>query len=659
MKSTFFSQFEMLRTIQTSGARLNGFWAIVLSLLCIGMSITHLLFNSYWELVSIDKRALHLAFVLLIVFILYPVKRSSGPKTAPSILDLALGLFGAGMCIYMFYMYEIFAFEGEMPDKIDLFLASIAILVMFEATRRSTGWPLVILCSIFFFYPLVGHYAPFGLKIAPFSFNRIVYQMFYSDNGIFGTVLGVSATFIFMFVLFGAFLGETKSSDFFNDISLALAGHKPGGPAKVAVIASMTMGTISGSAVANVATTGTITIPLMKRVGYSPHFSGGVEAVASTGGSIMPPVMASAAFIMAEILGIPYLVVIKAALIPAMMYYLALWMMLDLEARKLKLSGLSRDQLPSVKHVLMTRGHLLIPIVLIISLLVSGRTPLFCAFWGIVFAVGASMLRKETRMSLPGLLAALREGAIQAIGPSMACAIVGIIVGVSAMTGFGPLVVGSIIDFSGGNLPITLVLTMIACLILGMGLPTAACYITAATIAAPALIKIGVPPISAHLFVLYYAVLSSITPPVALASFTAAGIAESTVNKVSWIALRLGAAGFIVPMMFIYSPGMLMDFSGMSPLEVILMFVTILMGIMALAISVAGYFVVLLGKVEQACFFAVAILMISPSLSSNMIGLCLLAIMAFRIHSIHKRVNADSAEKHPLVQGCEKNTTDS
>ncbi len=640
MKSKLLSRFESLCAINTSKTRLSGFWAVCVSLLCIGMSVTHLLFNSYWEMVSIDKRALHLAFVLLLVFLLFPARKSSGPKTAPSVPDIALALAGSGMSIYMFYMYEIFAFEGEMPDTTDLALAFGAILVMFEACRRTTGWPLVILCAVFFIYPLVGNYAPVGLKIAPFSFNRVVYQMFYSDNGIFGMVLGVSSTFIFMFILFGSFLGETKSSEFFNDLSLAIAGHKPGGPAKVAVIASMIMGTISGSAVANVATTGTITIPLMKRVGYTPHFAGGVEAVASTGGSIMPPIMASAAFIMSEILGVPYVVIIKAALIPALLYYLALWIMLDIRARKMKLSGLPREQLPNLKRVAVTRGHLLLPILFVIAMLVSGRTPLFCAFWGIIFAVIASSLRKETRLSTTGLLMALRDGAIQSLGPAMACAIVGIIVGVSAMTGFGPMMIGSIIEFSGSNLAVAMVLTMVACLILGMGLPTAACYITAATIAAPALIKLGVPPIAAHLFVLYYAVLSSITPPVALASFTAAGIAESSVNKVSVVALKLGAAGFIVPMMFLYSPGLLMDFSGMAVFEILLMLVTALIGIMALAIAIEGYCIIPISMLEQVGFAAVALLMIKPGWITDLIGAGLLALLLLRIFAVRRRVAA-------------------
>ena len=632
------SQLQSLRTIlcsiTTSKTRLTGFWAVVVSLICITMSVAHLLFNSYWDMVSIEKRSLHLAFVFVIVFLVYPLRRKAGnKKLAPSILDIALALFSAGMCLYMYWIYEEFAFEGTMPDAMDIYLAFGAILLLFEACRRTTGWPLVILCTIFLLYAVYGNYAPGGFRIVPFSFQRVVYQLFYTDTGIFGTVLGVSATFIFMFILFGAFLGETKSSEFFNDLSLSLAGHKPGGPAKVALIASMAMGTISGSAVANVATTGTITIPLMKRVGYSADFAGGVEAVASTGGSIMPPIMASAAFLMAEMLGIPYLTVIQAALIPALMYYLALWVMLDLEARKKNLSGIPKDQLPNVKEVILKRGHLLIPIVFVIAMLITGRTPLFCAFWGVISVVVLSSLHKETRLSLAGICTALRDGAIQSMSPAVACAIVGIIVGVSSMTGFGPMMVGNIIEFSAGNLAIAMVLTMIAALILGMGLPTAACYITAATIAAPALVKLGVPPIAAHMFVLYYAILSSLTPPVALASFTAAGIAECSPLKVSIVGLRLGAAGFIVPMMFIYSPGLLMEFGGMSGLDIVLMLVTAVIGIIALGASLEKYFMLPLDIWEQLGGFAVALLMIKPGMTSDLIGVGILVLLLIRIYS--------------------------
>ena len=340
------------------------------------------------------KRAAHLAFVLFLVFMIFPARRDV-VKSKPSFFDVMFAIIGSSTALYMFFIYSQFAFEGELPDTKDLIIAITGIALLFEACRRAAGLPLVILSAAFLFYAKFGNYVPGSFKIVPFSYERIIYQMFFTEVGIFGVVLGVSATFIFMFILFGAFLGETKSSDFFNDLALSVAGHKPGGPGKVAVIASMTMGTITGSAVANVATTGSITIPLMKRVGYRPHFAGAVEAVASSGGSLMPPIMASAAFLISEILGVPYLKVITAALIPALLYYFALWVMLDLESRKTNLKGLPKEELPKLKHVLVSRGHLILPLATVIFLLVIGRTPLFAGFWGIITTIVISSIRKR------------------------------------------------------------------------------------------------------------------------------------------------------------------------------------------------------------------------------------------------------------------------
>ncbi len=525
----------------------------------------------------------------------------------------------------MFRMYQVFAVTCDLPNNYDLWVAEIGIALLFEAVRRATGWPLVILAIIFILYAKYGNLAPGGFKIAPFSTFRILHQLFYTETGIFGLVLGVSATFIFLFIMLGAFLGENKSSQLFNDISLAAAGHISGGPGLVAVLGSALMGTISGSAVANVATTGTITIPLMKKVGYKSEFAGAVEAVASSGGSIMPPVMASAAFIMAEMLGVPYTRVILAAFIPAVLYYLALVAMLLLGARKNDMKGLPKEDLPSLKAVLKARGHLLIPVAAVMYLLISGRTPLFAGFWGIVLTVVVSWFRADTRMSLAAVVRALREGAFSSLIPAAACAVVGIIVGVASMPGVGTMLAGNIVEAAGGSLAIALVLTMFACLILGMGLPTAACYITAAVVAAPALIRLGVMPIAAHMFVLYYAILSNLTPPVAVASFTAAGIAESSPNKVALTGLRLGSAGFIVPIMFCYSPILLLqgDFAWS---EALLAVVTAMVGVLCLGVALQRYLLTHLNLLEAAVFLAVAILMIKPGLTTDLIGLGLLLV---------------------------------
>ena len=600
-------------------------WAVILSLLAVGMALFHLYYNSYGQMLSIELRAAHLAFVLALIFLTVPAFKKNRRPAAPGLVSIILAAAGAFCAFYMFRMYQIFAVTGDLPSTFDLGVAVAGILLLFEAVRRATGWPLVILAVIFILYAKFGNLAPGGFKIAPFSTFRILHQLFYTETGIFGLVLGVSATFIFIFIMLGAFLGENKSSQLFNDISLAAAGNISGGPGLVAVLGSALMGTISGSAVANVATTGTITIPLMKKVGYKAEFAGAVEAVASSGGSIMPPVMASAAFIMAEMLGVPYTRIILAAFIPAILYYLALVAMLMLEARKNNMQGIPKEDLPDLKQVMKARGHLLIPVIAVMYLLISGRTPLFAGFWGVILTVVISWLRADTRMSLASVVRALREGAFSSLVPAAACAIVGIIVGVASMTGVGTMLAGNIVEAAGGSLAVALVLTMFACLILGMGLPTAACYITAAVVAAPALIRLDVLPIAAHMFVLYYAILSNLTPPVAVASFTAAGIAEASPNKVALTGLRLGLAGFIVPIMFCYSPILLLQGEFVWT-EAVLAVVTALVGVCCLGVALQRYFYTKLNIFEAALFMAVAILMIKPGLTTDLIGVGLLAV---------------------------------
>ncbi|CAM3488383.1 TRAP transporter permease [Aeromicrobium ponti] len=635
MKKIMKDIYDNMDRIEVPGSIIKGRWAAAVTLICVFMGLFHIYYNSYGTMLSIQLRAAHLAFVFLLIFILFPYQKGTN-KERPSILDVILALLGSFVAMYMFVSYNDFATTGRTATAVDLSIAGLGILLLFEACRRTVGIPLVILSIIFLVYAKFGNLFPGGFKIVPFSTERIIYQMYFTETGIFGIVLGVSATFIFVFILFGAFLGENKSSEFFNDLSLAAAGHRVGGPGKVAVLGSALMGSISGSAVANVATTGTITIPLMKRIGYKPRFAGAVEAVASSGGSIMPPIMASSAFIMSEILGIPYLKIITAALIPALLYYLALWVMLDLEARKTGLKGLPKEELPKFKTIIKEKGHLIFPIVFVIYLLVTGRTPLFAGFWGIVATIVVSSLRKETRLSIAKIIVALRNGAIMSLSSAIACAIVGIIVGVSSMTGVGTMLASNIVKIAGGNLFFTLLLGMIACIILGMGLPTAACYITAATVVAPALTELGVLPIAAHMFVLYYAVLSNLTPPVALASFTAAGIADASPNEVSMTGLKLGAAGYLVPMMFAFSPILLLSGDSLQFGNVILAVLTATIGIIALGVALQKYFLTHLNWFEQGIALVVALLLIKPGTLTDIIGV-IGAVIVIASQFIRKR----------------------
>lgn len=614
-------------SVSAGKRKLNGPWAAAISAGAIVMALLLLWFNSYGMVLGVQLRAIHLGFVLPLVFLVYPLRKKT-KRTSPAIGDVLLAAASVCCLVHMYTRYETFSTTGASMTQLDFAVGVIAMILIGEATRRTAGWSLVILSAFFLFYARFGNLFPGGFRIVPFSTSRIVYTMFYTDTSIFGTVLGVSATYIFLFILFGAFLGENKSSEFFTDLALAAAGDKPGGPGKVAVLSSALMGSVSGSAVANVATTGTITIPLMKRVGYQSHFAGAVEAVASTGGQILPPVMASAAFIMAEMLGTSYLTVIKAALIPAVLYYVACWIMLDVEARKNHLVGLPKDELPLLKVILKTRGHLALPLIILIVLLVMGKTPLFAGFWGIISTIAISACSKETRMSPRTILVALREGALSALSVAMPCAIVGIIVGVCSMTGVGVMMAGNIIRFANGNVLLAAILTMLACVILGMGLPTAACYITAAVVIAPALVRMGVNPVVAHMFVLYYSVLSSLTPPVALASFAAAGIAEAPVTKTSFASLKLGLTGFIVPYIFLFSNILLLQ-GEYTALELVWTVITALVGVLILSMGLQRYCYTI-GTVsypESFLYLVSAICVMIPGIATDAAGAVLAAIL--------------------------------
>ena len=633
---------DSLSKIKVGKSQFQGGWAIFISVAAIAISLLMLWFNSYGKIMGVHLRAYHLGAIMPLVFLCYPWRKGK-PKCKPSILDVILAVISFYCLIHMVRRYDVFSTTGVAMSTFDFIIAVVAILLIMEATRRTAGWALVILSAVFLFYARYGNLFPGGFKIVPFSTQRIFYTMFYTDTSIFGTVLGVSATYIFLFILFGSFLGENKSSEFFTDMALAVSGDKPGGPGKVAVLSSALMGSISGSAVANVATTGVITIPLMKRVGYKPHFAGAVEAVASSGGQILPPVMASAAFIMAEMIGESYLTVITAALVPAVLYYVACWIMLDLEARKNHLVGIPKEELPDFKTVIRTRGHLALPLLILIAMLVMGRTAVFAGFWGILATIVISAFNKETRLHLKNYLSALRDGALQMLSVAMPCAIVGIIVGICSMTGVGVMMAGNIIKMANGNLLAGALLTMLVCLILGMGLPTAACYITAAVVVAPALVNMGMPPVSAHLFVLYYAVLSNLTPPVALASYTAAGIADCSVNKTAFTGFKLGLTGFIVPFMFVFTDVLLLQ-GGHSALETIGAVASAFIGVLFLSIGLQKY-CYRLGKIsyiECALYLGAALCCMIPGTFTDFLGF-VVAGTAFLIRFALKKKNAQVA----------------
>lgn len=599
-------------------------WGIITSVVAIGLSLFQVWAATIGALPAIELRAIHLAAIMMLIFLMYP-GRARAPKDRPTAPDLVMVAASALTGLYIIFRYDAFAFSGGFANTTDYAIGVLAMLLVLEAGRRSIGPFLPVLGIIFLAYAYFGNYIPGTFGHPGYTVERIIELMYLSTSGLYGVAIGVSATYIFLFILFGAFLGESGMATFINRISMAMAGQSPGGPAKVAVFASGLMGTINGSAVANVATTGAFTIPLMKSVGYRPYFAGAVEAVASTGGQIMPPVMGAAAFIMAEILNVPYATIMLSAIIPALLYYLACYVGVHLEAVKTGLKGVPREQLPRAKEVLRERGHLALPLAVIIYFLVAGYTPTFSAVTGIAATILASMMRKSTRMSWRGLLAALDAGAKGAVTVAIACGVVGFIVGVTSLTSFGIKLGDIIIGMAGGNLMLTLVLSAITCIILGMGMPTTAVYIVAATMAAPALIKIGVLPVAAHMFAFYFGNISNITPPVALAAFTGAGIAGANPNQVGWTAVRLGIAAFIVPFMFVYAPELLMQKG--TPIEIIWAAVTAIIGVVALGASGARYFITHTTRPEQVLLLIGAMCLIKPGLVTDIVGFgCLILV---------------------------------
>ncbi|SHK00156.1 TRAP transporter, 4TM/12TM fusion protein [Caminicella sporogenes DSM 14501] len=597
--------------------------AIYVTFLAVFTSLLHIWMNSMSLMIAIKRNAIHLGFMLSLTFLMYPASKKS-PKDKPSVFDWILSIAGLSVGLYIFLTYDNLVERSLIPNRLDYIFSVLAIILILEAARRAVGIILPILSICFIIYAKFGYLFPGMFAHRGFSWARILTRMYLTDEGIFGVTLMVSASYVFMFILFGSFLNKSGTAKFFNDFALALAGRLRGGPAQVAVMASGLMGTISGSAQANVATTGSFTIPLMKEVGYEPKFAGAVEAAASTGGILMPPIMGAASFMMASFLGIPYIKVMYAGIIPALFYYFAIFIMVDFEAKKIGLRGMKADELPNLKSVLKKEGHLVIPIIVILILLIKGLTPLFAAFFGLIAVILTSSLRKSTRMNLKKFIEALEEGAKTAVSVAIACAVVGFIVGVVAMTGLGQVVALNIIKLSLGKLWLALLLVMIASIFLGMGLPATACYIITASIAAPALIRMGVKPLAAHFFAFYYGTLSAVVPPVALTSYTAAGIAGAKPIEVAVTGFKLAFAGIIIPFMFVYSPMLLMIDISLGKL--ILAIITGILGIICLGSAAENYFILKLNILERVFAFSAAILLVKPGSITDGIGLLLMII---------------------------------
>lgn len=607
---------------------LSGWQAKLVALIAVLMSCFHFYTSGFGLLLAQKQGAVHLAFTLCLVFLLYPLSsKTSKVNNKIPFSDFIFAMLGVASSMYLVVCYDELITRAGLPNSIDLLMGFIMIVVMLEATRRISNPILPCLAIVALLYCYWGRYMPSIIMHRGFSISRIINHMYLGTEGIFGAPIEVSSTFVFMFILFGAVLEKTGLGKFIIDLSLALAGWSVGGPAKVAVVSSGLMGTVSGSSVANVCTTGMFTIPLMKSVGYEPHFAAAVEAVASTGGQIMPPVMGAAAFIMAQILGVPYMDVVIAAIIPAFLYYFAVMVQVHFEATRLGLKGIPFSQLPPLWPLIKAKGFLLIPLVAIIYFLLAGYTPLKAAFNGIIVSFALSWLSKETRLTLPRICEAFESGARGAIGVACACGTVGIIVGMGTLTGLALRIATAVVSLAGGSKILTLFFTMVASLLLGMGLPTTANFIVTSTMAAPALLLLGVPAEAAYMFVFYFGIAADLTPPVALAAYAGAGIAGSEPMKTGITAFKLALAGFIVPYVYAYNPMLL--FIDAQSLPLIQAVLTSMIGVCLLAMCTVGYFKAPIFWPLRILALAGAICLLVPGTISDLIGLAFLAVIYF------------------------------
>lgn len=624
---------EVLRKYEKESETINytGFMAKVVTALAITFSVFQLYTALYGVLDAHLQRAVHLGFGLTLIYLLYPTcKEWSKDRLHP--IDLVLAILGAAAPAYVVIMYKELVLRAGTVNQTDLIVGCIGLILVIEATRRVVGIPMVIVSLLFLSYAFIGPYAPGVLAHRGLTLEQLIGHLFFTTEGIFGIPMGVSSTFIFLFILFGAYLETTGLGKFFIDIANAIAGWASGGPAKVAVLSSGLMGTVSGSSVANVAGTGSFTIPMMKKLGYDKNFAGAVEAAASTGGQLMPPVMGAAAFLMAEFVGVPFIEIVKAATIPAVLYFAGVWIGVHLEAKRTNLKGIPRDQLPRPWIIFKERGHLAIPLVVIIYLLVSGYTPMKAALWAIFLSIVAAMMRKSTRMEPKEIILGLEKGARGVLGVLIACASAGIIIGVVTKTGVGLKLASALLDLAGGALLPTMFFTMITAIILGMGVPTTANYVITSTIAAPALVQMGVPILAAHMFVFYFGIIADVTPPVALAAYAGSAISGGNALKTGINASKLAIAAFLIPYIFVYSPVLLM--MDATPARMLMATVTALIGMIALSATMIGYLIAPTTWPDRILLFSGGLMMIDPNLITDLIGVvvlgCAVALQYYR-----------------------------
>ncbi|MCW5633238.1 MAG: TRAP transporter permease [Rubrivivax sp.] len=579
------------------------------------MSLYHMYVAAFGPPEAMIFRGTHLLFALTLVFLLFPLRPAATAGRLARAWDFTLLALGWGAVLHIFFTYQDLTNRIIYIDDLtpwNTAFAIIAIVVVLEGTRRVIGLALPLTAMVFMVYAAV---------FTQVKFPVLLEQLYYSTEGIFGSTLGVSASYVMLFVLFGAFMERSGTGQLFMDFAMSITGHQAGGPGKVAVVSSSLFGTVSGSAVANVMVDGPITIPLMKRTGFRPPFAAAVESVASTGGQLMPPIMGAAAFVMAEFLAVPYAQVALWAAIPALLYYVAVFFAVHFEAKRYRLAGVPREELPRFGHVMLLRGHLFIPILVILVGLFLGYSAPLCALVAALTCLPVALLRASTRGGIGwrSVFGALEEGARNTLAVAMACACAGIVIGCVTITGLGIVFTQVVIALAQNSLVLALVLTAMAGIVLGMGMPTTPAYIVMVSLLVPAIIKLGAVTPAAHMFAFYFAILSAITPPVALAVFAAAGLAKANMWASGFAAMRAAAPAYIVPFMFVYEPALLTI--GGQWLTTLHATVSAIVGVILLAGGLFGYLVRPANMLERALLVGAALLLIKPGWITDLAGL--------------------------------------
>ncbi|WP_165769142.1 TRAP transporter permease [Virgibacillus profundi] len=634
---------------------LSGYHLKLFSVFAFILSVFQIWSVVWGRLNPINQMAIHLAFILGITFLVYGYSKKARQRKLPTSVDYICTFLALGAGIYFTFHAERIAVRVPIMDpltNLDIFFGLVFVLLSIEAARRTIGLPIIVIVLIGISYALWGHHLNGLMWHREFSAVEVLDDLAFSFNGLWGSPIAVAASFVFMFMLFGSFLNKAGAGEFFFKLSTAVAGRSKGGAAKVAVLASAFFGSISGSPTANVVTTGAFTIPVSKKTGYKPSFAAAVEVAASTGGSILPPIMGSSAFLMAAVTQMSYGSIVIAAIIPGILYYVSLLTMVHFEALRLDLPRTAKEDIPQISHVLKEGWYYFIPLVVLLFFLIQGYSASRTGFYGILSIVIVSWFRKNKRMGIKAIVAAMIDGAKSSIPVTTACAAAGLVIAGIMSTGLGGKLTSIVLGLTEGMLLPTLLLVMIICIILGMGMPVAAAYILTAMLAAPALIELGVSTLSAHLFIVYFSIFSAITPPVAVAAFAAAGISGSNPNRVGFEAVRLGIVGFIVPFMFVLEPSLLMDG---SLAQIIIAFMSAVIGVVTLAAGIIGWMITRATILERLLLIAGGFMMMYPGLLSDGIGVGLIILVMViqrkREPELSEKKFSQSLEKQKIEDG--------